>query len=81
MYGYLYCENEGLKQLLDNMKFVPNLNIIAENLSFFYFYFLFFYFFIFYVSRTLHAHAGSGVRVHAKGFLGFTFPKIDLFAH
>ena len=74
MYGYLYCENEGLKQLLDNMKFVPNLNIIAENLSFFFFFF-------FNVSRTLHAHAGSGVRVHAKGFLGFTFPKIDLFAH
>ena len=45
MYGYLYCENEGLKQLLDNMKFVPNLNIIAENLSFFYF--LFFIFFMF----------------------------------
>ena len=70
MYDYLYCENGGLKRLLDNMKFVPNLNIIAEN-----------FFFFFNVSRTLHAHAGSGLRVHAKGFLGFTFPKIDLFAH
>ena len=39
-YGYLYCENGGLKRLLDDMKFVPNLNIIVENLSFFFLMFL-----------------------------------------
>ena len=27
MYGYLYCENRGLEQLLDDVGFVPNLNL------------------------------------------------------
>jgi len=35
MYGYLYCENGGLEWLLDNMGFVPNLNINTKNLHFF----------------------------------------------
>ena len=48
----------------------------------------------FIVSGTLHAHAGLCLGahaswlctqvdscVHAKGFLGFTFQKIDLFTH
>ena len=37
MYGYLYCENRGLEWLLDNVGFVSNLNINAENLPFFMF--------------------------------------------
>ena len=28
-----------------------------------------------YVSGTLHAHAGSGLRVHVEGFLGLLFQK------
>jgi len=27
MYGYLYCENGGLKQLPDDVRFVSNLNL------------------------------------------------------
>ena len=30
IYGYLYCENEGLEQLLDDVGFIPHLNINAE---------------------------------------------------
>ena len=37
MYGYLYCENGGLEQLPDDVKFVSNLNINAENLHFLFF--------------------------------------------
>ena len=32
MYGYLYCENEGLERLLDDVVFVLNLNINVENM-------------------------------------------------
>ena len=34
MYGYMYCQNGGLVQLLDDVGFVPNLSINAENLHF-----------------------------------------------
>ena len=37
MYGYLYCENGGLEQFPDDVKFVSNLNINAENLHFLFF--------------------------------------------
>ena len=53
MYGYLYCENGGLEWLLDDMGFVPNLSINAENLHL-------------YVFGTLHARAGSTLRTHAS---------------
>ena len=62
-------KNEGLERLTDNMRFVPNLNINAENLHFF-----------FNVSGTLHAHAKSFLRAQVEGFLGLIFPKY-LFAH
>ena len=32
MYGYLYCENEGLERLPDDVVFVLNLNINIENM-------------------------------------------------
>ena len=53
MYGYLYCENGGLKRLPDKMGFVPNLNINAEIC-------------FFYVSKTLldlRAQARACVRI------------------
>ena len=75
MYSYLYCENGGLERLSDDMRFFPNLSINAKNL-----------FFI--VSGTLHAYVGSCLHahaswlcVHAEGFLGLNFSKIDFFAH
>ena len=37
MYGYLYCENRGSELLLDDVRFIPNLNINVENLPFFMF--------------------------------------------
>jgi len=37
MYGYLYCENKGLERLPNNVGFVLNLSINAENLHFFMF--------------------------------------------
>ena len=37
MYDYLYCENGGLEWLLDDVGFISNLNINAENLPFLYF--------------------------------------------
>ena len=33
-YDYLYCENGVLEWLLDNVRFVPNLNINTKNLHF-----------------------------------------------
>ena len=35
MYGYLYCENGGLERLPNDVGFVSNLSINAENLFFF----------------------------------------------
>jgi len=34
MYGYLYCENGGLEWLPDDVRFVLNLSLNAENLPF-----------------------------------------------
>jgi len=34
MYGYLYCENEGLERLLVDVGFVLNLNINAKKIAF-----------------------------------------------
>jgi len=37
MYGYLYCKNRDLEWLPDDVGFIPNLSIDAENLSFYVF--------------------------------------------
>ena len=52
MHGYLYCENGGLEQFLDDVGLVPSLSINAENLSFFMF-------------LEPYMHARLGLRVHA----------------
>ena len=37
MYGYLYCENGGLEWLPEDVRFISNLSINAENLHFLFF--------------------------------------------
>ena len=83
IYGFLYWENGGLEQLLNDMGFIPNLGFNIENLSFI-------------VSRTLacvhipvyaytcmklayagleHEYAYTSLRMHALGFLWPLFYK------
>ena len=64
------------------MGFVPNLNINAKKIALFSF-----------LESAMHAqdhacvhiimaaHVGCFLRAHSEDFLGFTFPKIDLFPH
>ena len=68
MYDYLYCENGGLNGSQAMWDSFQTSFFNAKNSSF-------------RVSGILHARVGLCLRVQAKGFLGFTFPKIDLFAH
>ena len=49
IYGYLYCENEGLERLLDDVGFIPHLNLMQNN-------------YISYASKTLPACVGLCLR-------------------
>ena len=63
MYGYLYREKWGLKQLPDDGDSFQTLTLMQKTCIFFN------------VSGTLHAHGRLCLRVHVEGFLGFIFPK------
>ena len=75
-------KNEGLEWLVDDVGFVPNLNISVEKLAFHSFWnpscvcrFMLVYVYI------KPMYASPCLCTQAEGFFGLYFPKIDLFAH
>ena len=79
MYGYLYFENWGLERLLNDVGFVPNLNINAENLSSSSSSSSSYSFFKKNVFETLRVRARSGLRAQADSCVHMPRASLALF--
>ena len=66
MYGYLYCENEGLEWLLDDIGFTPNLSIDVEK-------------YVSYASETLPICPGACLHIKVHAYICMPRVSFDLY--